>query len=211
LLNDKQINLILQVYVVSKVKILVKGYVREENGNEFASSTTTLIQENGLNIIVDPGMDRVLLLGALKKENLFPADINCVILTHYHLDHSLLTGIFENAKIMDDSEIYSWDGKIKSHEGKVPGTDIEIIKTPGHDMFHCSVLVKTKEFGKVAIVADVFWWSDEEEQKIDKESLMKHEDPYVKNKEQLMESRKKILEISDYIIPGHGEMFKVEK
>ena len=27
----------------------------------------------------------------------------------------------------------------------------------------------------------------------------------------LQESRKKILEIADYIIPGHGKMFKVEK
>jgi len=63
----------------------------------------------------------------------------------------------------------------------------------------------------VAIVSDVFWWSDEEEQKTDKESLMNHEDPYMKNKEELMESRKKVLEIADYIIPGHGKMFKVEK
>jgi len=63
----------------------------------------------------------------------------------------------------------------------------------------------------VAIVSDVFWWSDEEEQKTDKESLMNHEDPYVKNKEELMKSRKKVLEIADYIIPGHGKMFKVKK
>jgi len=197
--------------MMTEIKILIEGYAKKENGTEFASSTTTLIQENGLNIIVDPGMNRKLLLEALKKENLFPSDINYVILTHYHLDHSLLAGVFENAKILDDGSIYSWNGKIEEHDGKVPGTDIEIIKTPGHDMFHCSVLVKTKKFGKIAIVADVFWWSDEEEQKTDKESLMKHEDPYVKNKEQLMNSRKKILEVADYIIPGHGKMFKVTK
>ena len=196
---------------MAEIKILIEGYAKKENGNEFASSTTTLIQENGLNIIVDPGMDRKLLLRALKKENLSPSDINYVILTHYHLDHSLLTGIFENAKIIDNGELYSWDGKIESHEGKVPKTNIKIIKTPGHDMFHCSVLVETKKFGKVAVVGDVFWWSDEQEQKTDRESLMKHEDPYVKNKEQLLESRKNVLELADSIIPGHGKMFKVKK
>jgi len=40
---------------------------------------------------------------------------------------------------------------------------------------------------------------------------MKHKDPYVKNKEDLMKSRKKVVEIADYIIPGHGKMFKVGK
>ena len=52
---------------------------------------------------------------------------------------------------------------------------------------------------------------DKYEQKTDKDVLMKHEDPYVKNKEELTNSRKKVLEIADYIIPGHGKMFKFEK
>jgi len=127
---------------MAKIKILIKGYVKEKGDNEFASSTTVLIREREFNIIVDPGMNRQMLLNALEKEGLFTGDINYVVLTHYHLDHSLLTGIFENAKILDSGEIYSWDGKIKSHNGKVPGTDIKIIKTPGHDLFDCSVLVR---------------------------------------------------------------------
>ena len=36
-------------------------------------------------------------------------------------------------------------------------------------------------------------------------------DPYMKNEKQLIESRRKILDIADYVIPGHGKMFKVEK
>jgi len=42
-------------------------------------------------------------------------------------------------------------------------------------------------------------------------NLMEHKDPYMKNKEELMESRKKILDIADWVVPGHGKMFKVEK
>ena len=196
---------------MKKIKILIKGYARKEKNLELASSTTTLIQENNLNIIVDPGMNRKLLLKSLEKENLSPKDINYVILTHTHLDHCLLTGIFENAIIFDNLNTYTFDGKIGEHEGKVPGTEIKIIRTPGHDQFHCSVLINDEEFGKVVIASDVFWWSDDEKQKTDRESLMNHKDLYMKNKEELMNSREKILEIADYIIPGHGEMFKVEK
>jgi len=195
---------------MAEVKVLIKGYAREIDGKEFASSTTTLIQDGKLNIVVDPGMDRKALLAALKKEDLSLDQINYVILTHNHLDHSLLTGIFENAKILDDSDIYSFDGQIDEHEGKIPNTNIEIIKTPGHDQFHCSVLVNTEEFGKVIIAGDVFWWADDEEQKTDRKSLLEHKDPYVKNKGELEKSRKKILELADYIIPGHAGMYKVK-
>lgn len=194
---------------MAEVKVLIEGYVREEGDVEFASSTTTLIKENGLKIIVDPGMDRKQLLDALEKEGLETSDIDYVILTHNHLDHSLLAGIFVNAKVLDNSEIYSWDGKIESHDGTVPGTKIELIDTPGHDASHVSVLVETEKYGKVAVAADVFWWADEEEQVTDEKSLMEHEDPYMKDEEQLIESRKKILGLADYVIPGHGKMFQV--
>jgi len=196
---------------MAKVKILIEGYAKEADGAEFASSASTLIQEVDLNIIVDPGMNRELLLEALRKENLSPNKINYVILTHNHLDHSLLTGVFEKAKILDNEDIYSWDGKIESHGGKIPGTDIEIIKTPGHDIFHCSVLVQDENLGKVVIAGDVFWWQDSQEQKTDKESLIELQDSYVKSKEDLINSRKKLLAFADYIIPGHGKPFKVEK
>ena len=196
---------------MAKIKVLIKGYAKEKDGEEFASSTTTLIQDNNLNVIIDPGMDKEALLGSLAKEGLKTGDINFVIVTHTHLDHSLLAGIFENAKILDNSDIYSFDGKIGGHEGRVPNTDIEIIKTPGHDQFHCSVLVKTEDLGKVIIAGDVFWWTDEEEQKTDKQSLLKHEDPYVKDEKALKESRERILNLADWVIPGHAGMFKVKR
>ncbi len=194
-----------------EVKILVEGYAKEENGAELASSTATLIRDNNLNIIVDPGMDREALLEGLAKENVKTEGVNFVILTHTHLDHSLLAGIFENAKILDDSNVFSFDGKIGEHKGKILETDIEIVKTPGHDQFHCSVLVKTKNLGSVVIGGDVFWWADGEEQKTDNKSLLEHKDPYVKDEKLLRESREKILNLADYIIPGHGKMFKVKK
>ena len=194
---------------MAEVKVLIEGYLREEAGIEYVSSTTTLIRENDVNVIVDPGMNKELLLKALEKEGLTVKDINFVILTHYHVDHSALTGMFENAQIMDDDTIYSFDGTQKEHDGKVPGTEIEIISTPGHDPFHCSVLAKTKD-GNVVVAGDVIWWGDTENQKLDVKSLLDRKDPYEKDHEKLIESRKKILELADWIIPGHGKMFKVK-
>jgi len=196
---------------MAEVKILINGYAKEKDREEFASSTTALIQENNLKIIVDPGMDREALLRGLTKQGLKPEDIDFVVVTHTHLDHSLLVGIFENAKVLDNSDVYSFDGKIGEHGGRVPNTDIEIIKTPGHDQFHCSVLINVEDLGKVVIAGDVFWWRDEEEQKTDRRSLLEHKDPYMKDEKALRESRKKVLEMADFIIPGHGGMFKVKK
>ena len=194
---------------MAKIKVLIEGCAKEIGGDEYASSSVTLIRDSNLNILVDVGMNRKLLIDSLKKENLVPADINYIVLTHTHLDHCLLAGIFENAQILDDNSIYSFDGKIVEHGVKIPGTDIEITSTPGHDQFHCAVLVDTDEYGKVAISADLFWWPDNEEQQTDKESLLNLDDPYMKDKDALHKSREKILKIADYIVPGHGKPFKL--
>jgi len=194
---------------MTEFKILVEGYAREENNALFASSTTVLIKDGGLNILFDPGANEKMLLEALEKENLKPEDIDVVFVSHYHLDHTLNIRLFPNKNIYDGSVIYSND-KETEYSGNIPKTDIEVLPTPGHADEHCSLLIETEK-GKVVIAADVFWWMDNEEQKIDIESLMQHEDAYANNKKLLSESREKVLEIADYIIPGHGKMFKVEK
>ena len=194
-----------------KIKVLINGYASEKEGAEFASSSVTLIQDQSLNILVDTGMDRQLLTEALGKEGLSTDDIDFIVLSHAHLDHCLLASLFAKARILDDSSIYTFKGKIARHDFKVPGTQIEIIPTPGHDQNHCSVLVETEEFGKVVVAADLFWWPDNQEQKVDYGSLINLADPYLKDKEALIESREKVLKIADYIIPGHGQGFKVKR
>ena len=195
---------------MAEVKVLIEGYAKEIENGWLASSTTTLIKINGKNIIVDPGCNQKKLIDSLSATNLKTADINFVLLTHTHTDHALLAGVFENAKVLNDTEIYDNDTQIE-HNGKIPETDIEIIPTPGHDQFHCSLIVNDDKLGKVVVAGDVFWWNDSEEQKTDTENLMNHPDLYVKDENILKESRKKILEIADYIIPGHGKMWKVKK
>lgn len=192
---------------MSEIKILIEGYAKQIANGWLANSTVILVKANEKNVIVDPGFDREKLLDALKKEKLSVLDIDFVFLTHGHIDHTLLAGIFENAKIVDELYVYQKDAIIK-HSGIIPDTDLKIIRTPGHMEEHCSLIVKTDK-GIYAVAGDVFWWMDSEEQKVMIEKP--DNDPEHMNLEKLIASRKKIMGIADWVIPGHGKMFKVKK
>ena len=181
---------------MTKVKILVKGYISKENGEEKTQCTITLIQDKDINMVVDPGTlkDRQILIDALKKENLTIEDINFVCITHSHMDHYRNIGMFPNAKALDYWGI--WD-KDTVDDWKEDFTDsIKIIKTPGHDMTGITLLVKTEK-GVIAIVGDVFW----------KENFPEH-DKYATDTEKLKKSRELVLKKADFIIPGHGDIYK---
>jgi len=196
---------------MTEFKVLIEGYAKKESEDMwYASSTTTLVKEKGINILVDPGCNRKLLLEKLAQESLKTSDIHFVVNTHMHYDHCALSGMFENAKFLDDNTVYNQD-KTDGHGGVVPGTDLKIISTPGHDLFDCTLLIKNEQGETIAICADVIWWTDAEEQKTDYESLINKQDPFMKNLDKLTASRKKVLEVADYIIPGHGKMFKVNR
>jgi len=194
---------------MTEVKILIEGYAKKTKDGWITSPSTVLIRDSGLNILADPGSNKKLLLKKLAEENLKSKDIDIIFVTHYHLDHTLNIRLFPDCDVLDGNEINK-DDRIFSYSGAIPKTNVKVIETPGHAKEHACLLVET-EMGRIVIAGDLFWWRDNEKQKTDKESLMKHEDPYVKNKEELMNSREKILEMADYIIPGHGKMFKVEK
>jgi glyoxylase-like metal-dependent hydrolase (beta-lactamase superfamily II) len=196
---------------MNKVKVLIEGYAQERDGFEKVSPSVVLIETDKFKIIVDPGFNRKNLLESLEKENIKTGEINFVMLTHNHLDHCVLAGIFENAIVLDNGDQYLQNGIIKRQEKNMLDNGIGIIQTPGHDPFHCSIVVKTEDMGKVVIAGDVFWWTEDGEPKKDFESLINLEDPYVKDEKALKESREKILKIADYIIPGHGKMFKNKK
>src|SRR3989304_9437221 len=113
---------------MNKVKVLVEGYAKvNSDGTWDATCSTTLIDTGKLKIIVDPGCNRELLLGALEKEGLKTTDIDYVFISHYHPDHCLLMGIFENATVFDSIQ---WQkGPVGGETPEVlPETDIRLIK-----------------------------------------------------------------------------------
>ncbi|NOX71974.1 MAG: MBL fold metallo-hydrolase [Candidatus Micrarchaeota archaeon] len=180
---------------MAEVKILLKGYVSDETGGH-SCSTVTLVRNGKIRMVIDPGTlpSRNVLVDALKKEGIIPEDVNFVGITHSHMDHYRSIGMFPNASAVDYWGIWKKD-VWKECKGNL-SDDIRIVKTPGHSYDSITFLVKTKN-DIVAICGDVFW----------KEGYPQ-DDPYAQDREKLQESRKYILKTADFIIPGHGEMFR---
>jgi len=80
---------------------------------------------------------------------------------------------------------------------------VKVICTPGHTADSVTVLVETEEFGLVAVTGDLF----EREADIEFPQLWR-ETAGSKDPETQEKNRKKILMMADYIVPGHGHMFK---
>jgi glyoxylase-like metal-dependent hydrolase (beta-lactamase superfamily II) len=186
-----------------KVKVLIEGYARQTKTGWVASSTVVYINDCGKQIIVDPGINKELLLQRLESEKIKTSDIDYVFLTHYHLDHAYLAAIFEKAVILDGFTIYKKD-KETDYTKNIPGTNIQLIPSPGHASEHHSLLVTIENQGKIVVAGDVFWFKDIDKQEID----INKNDPFAQDAKKLTESRKKLLKIADWIIPGHGRLIK---
>lgn len=180
------------------VKIIKRGYFKWVGKNKLkASSNIILIKDSGKNILVDTGSfgEEKKIISALKKEGLAPGGIDIVINTHLHADHLGNNHLFGRALFIDSlGEFQKGLFSIIPAKHKI-GKNIRIIKTPGHTSEDISIIANTEK-GKVAIIGDVFWRAN------DKKLLI------IENTKKLAQSRDKILKISDWIIPGHGKMFK---
>jgi glyoxylase-like metal-dependent hydrolase (beta-lactamase superfamily II) len=199
----------------NNIKILVEGKHKwvVQGKSMKIYSTITLIKSDK-NIIVDGGsfgFDKQI-ISNLKKEGLTPKDIDIVILTHTHIDHTYNIGLFNNAKIylkfinthsgmyqvLKDNVLYRSDIEENTELAK----DISIMLTPGHTSDHLSVLIKTNK-GNVVVCGDAI----SSEHAIENEVNPK----LVWNLTEYNKSRKKILNKADWLIFGHGGLYAVKK
>lgn len=195
----------------AEVKVLIKGYTSADSvadlGEELTQPTITLIKDDGLVIIVDPGIikNQNVLVSALKKHNLSINDVNVVCITHSHLDHYRNVGMFPNAKVLEYFGL--WEGNAIHDWNENFSTNINIIRTPGHDYSAITLFVKTDPKsdypGIIAICGDNFWKENYPERPED--------DPFASDCEKLKQSREIILKTADWIIPGHAGIYKNEK
>lgn len=187
----------------AEVKILVEGYTNAnevgETGQEKTQPTITLVRDKDIIMVVDPGIleSQQVLVDALKKENLTVKDVNIVCITHSHIDHYRNIGMFPNAKTLEYYGLWDKQTVENWHENFTP--NIQILHTPGHDYTGITLFVTTKN-GFIAICGDIFWEENYPQDPKD--------DAFASNSERLKESRQMVLKMADWIIPGHGGMYK---
>lgn len=168
-------------------------------------TSATIYVEGKNKYIIDPGHRAYSkeILDALSKEGVKPEDIDFVINTHQHLDHTSNNFLFNNARVVtryrDTYVIWSQTEPgvdVCKVEDSIPFDEIKLIKTPGHLENHLSAIVESN--GKTYVVSgDAI-----------QEELMKTEG-YADEKDKV-ESAWKILEIADVIIPGHDALIEGE-
>jgi glyoxylase-like metal-dependent hydrolase (beta-lactamase superfamily II) len=201
---------------MAEVKVLIPGVHRLTADETVEVWCTTTLIKSDINIIVDPGsyINRDNLISALKAENLAPSDIQAVFLTHTHIDHTTNMYLFSHAKIYSRLISGQYKGQYQMIEkGLVYRFDllnqpiaheVQFIETPGHSIDSATLQVYTDE-GMVAVCGDAIAnESFADSGKFPEKFLVYDMDKY-------NESRKKILDSADWVVPGHGEKFKVTK
>ncbi len=187
---------------MATVTVLIEGYVKESDEGERVQATVTLVQDEGHNIIVDPGMthDPQAITKALQTQGLRPDDIDAVFITHHHPDHTRFMGLFAKARAYDYASVYDNDLWLESGDGYAITPHATIMHTPGHTAEDATLLVSdvTNVPGHDACSVAIchLWWYEGMD-----------DDPMAEDMAQLRQSRAKMLEVADYIVPGHGAMF----
>lgn len=190
------------------VHLLTAGYVRPIEGREFVpgktpdgarkvASTIVLVKAEDATIVVDPGMvaSRDLITDGLAEHGVTPDDVTHVFISHHHPDHTVNIGMFPRAKVVDFGGIVEADIWSDHPDRWTITPGVWVLRTPGHTKQDASLIVETAE-GVYAMTH--VWWTDEMQPTVD---------PLAEDQKALEASRLKVLEIADWIIPGHGEKF----
>ncbi|XP_013411393.1 metallo-beta-lactamase domain-containing protein 1 [Lingula anatina] len=164
------------------------------------SSSATLLKGKHL-VVIDTGSlsDQDSILKVLEQQAMSVGDVQYVVCTHSHADHKGNAGMFTKAKLIEPQSLYS----TQSFPMKLDDS-IEIISTPGHTDQDLTVIVRNTKEGTVALTGDLFSCKED----LTSEWLWRD---YSQNQVNQEQSRKTILSIADFIVPGHGPMFKVIK
>ena len=193
----------------ASVIVLKPGYARWEGyASQRACGTITLVTSQK-NCIVDLGIpaDKDLILKKLKEQKLSLNDIDFVILTHSDIDHIGNLNLFPDATFIGGSDVITGDFfKEFFKEKYVIDENISVIHTPGHDNRSITVLVKTQD-GIVAITGDLFEYN-KDWLTVDSSEAW---EPWSQDKAMQNKSRAKIWKLANFIVPGHGDMFAVDK
>ncbi len=176
---------------MAQLDVLFDGYV---SGG--VAGTVSLIRDGDRIIVVDPGMvpDRSVILDPLAALNVAPEDVTDVVISHHHPDHTWHIALFPNIRLHDYWATYERDvWNSRPAEGLEVSPGVRLLETPGHTREDITTLVDTAD-GVAALTH--LWWNGEIAG-----------DPRAWDIDQLMHHRKRVLEVAELIVPGHGRPF----
>lgn len=198
-------------------------------------STITYIETEDRKIIVDTGFEyetdisegnkernQKILVEAMGNFGLSPDDIDCVFITHWHRDHFGNIGVFKDAEIIVLKSLADHFGLdftgVSDDESIAEG--VNVLATPGHTEHHASVVLQTERLvykesfelrGRIsgigsprivvagdAIVSYAYFIQNK---------VWDYNSDFF-SAEKARESIKKISAVADFIIPGHGGLFR---
>ncbi|CAJ0575789.1 unnamed protein product, partial [Mesorhabditis spiculigera] len=204
----------MQKVVPTYVTQLVDGYIQRIKEGMKIRASVSLIFDSGYYILFDsPSATDVdsksQMLRGLTSRNLAPGHIQMIVTSHGHPDHFGQGNFFPNARHFFGSYEYSDDTYIQTelaHNETMRITpNVEIWNTPGHTNQDISVIVRNVPCcGTVAVVGDLFYTEQD---------ATNGTDWYADAWNPLIGkiNRNKVLCASNYIIPGHGPLFKISE
>lgn len=204
-----------------QVTVLVTGY-SPRHGNMPGDRTrpcgsVTLVRSGDRRILVDTGREDDLLLAGLAAAGARPDEIDVVVLTHTHRDHTGCLALLPRAQVLagerelEDAKLrlaaseQRGDQELLARAIAAPKTiapGVETFPTPGHTPGSLSVLVWTAGV-TFAICGDA----------VGDEAGFAASRPSENSADAEMEraSMQRLAEIADVIVPGHGVPFAVGK
>jgi glyoxylase-like metal-dependent hydrolase (beta-lactamase superfamily II) len=154
---------------MARFDIIMQGSSLRTDQASLGICTIALIRDRGT-ILLDTGHfgTRRQVLASLERLGVKPVDIDHVILSHAHWDHSLNLELFPKATVVINSKELDFIHRVKGDDWATPNViailldrmkvqttkgdedltdDVRVIETPGHSPGHQAVLVKTDEGG----------------------------------------------------------------
>ena len=196
-----------------------------------ATGSCCLVRSDGHKILFDTmgPWERDLLLDKLAKLKVHPDDVDHVVCSHSHPDHIGNLNLFTKAlKHFVGTSVYTGDiydlncfepsgsFKYKSDRGVETdvisyndfsiGSNLSIEPTPGHTLECVSLIVNNCEnLGTVGLVGDLF----ERREDVEDEGIWLGAGS--QNPDLQRANRSRIYNKVDYIMPGHGPLFKTRQ
>ena len=184
------------------VRPVWSGFLAREAGRIVdASSSVTIIQASGKLIIVDTGApsDRTRLVMSLKRMDVVPESVDCVVNTHMHFDHCGCNELFERARLYAHELELPPAGTIRVRQRTSIAPGVELVPTPGHSPGSLSVFVEADV--RVAICGDAIPTRDNFEKRVP---------PFINVDRKLaLKSMEVIGSWAAMVIPGHDAPFNV--